>query len=106
MSHPQPEQIIGHHIGTFFIPRWMIDQHGEKLIEFFAEQKILPVRAEGLFYRDGVEYTAYGVNFEAVPLGRIPYHYVLDCTLENIQDTEDPFKHSTIINEMSLRRFN
>ncbi|BCS53315.1 hypothetical protein [Geobacter sp. SVR] len=106
MAHPANETIIGRHIGTFHVSRKLIEQFGPELATFFGEQQIIPVRAECLFHCDAVEYTAYGVNFEPVPMGRMPYHYVLDVVTEDVADLDDPFKHHTTIKSMSFRRFN
>ena len=99
MTHPVDEKIIGVHVGTFSVPRSFIENYPEALLDFFRQECIVPVKAEMDFYSDSVHYTALGKNFEMVPMGRIPYHYLFNATLEDAEN-------GTGVKAVTLRRFN
>lgn len=60
-------------IGTFSIPRRMIDGDKEILLELFAG--MIVVRAELRFDTDAIEYTAISDKFEPVDINRAAPHY-------------------------------
>lgn len=103
MTHPVDEQIIGWHVGVFSVPRSLIEGYPEALLDFFRQECIIPVKAEMDLYSDSVHYTALGKNFEPVPMGRLPYHYLFNAEFTTEECGE--VRH-TIVKSISLRRFN
>ncbi len=60
-------------VGRFSIQRWLIDHRADELTVIFG--RVVIVRAEMMFDRDSVEYTAYSSDFEPMKKGHITPEY-------------------------------
>ncbi len=60
-------------VGKFFIDSQVMEDNPELVLQIMAECIVL--RAERMFYRDGVEYVACSRRFRPLPMGEIVPEY-------------------------------
>lgn len=69
-------------IGRFKVDSFTIQHHPERVADVFARLRILPVRAEMLFERLAIEYTALCPEFDELPEGAMVPEYDLEITVD------------------------
>jgi hypothetical protein len=64
-------------IGVFELQRTMLENDFALVVEAFYQLQIVSVRAEMMYHRDAIEYTAISPAFREVALGERPPRYLL-----------------------------
>lgn len=67
-------------LGKFFIDRQWVKEEPEKVAEVFAMLKLVPLRCDGFFGRDRVEYIGISERFTEIQQGMIIPEYTLKIT--------------------------
>jgi len=89
-------------LGQFEVSGDMLRSHTQEIAAVFALLDLVPVRAEFLFERDCIEYTAFSSKFRLVEPEMTSPRYGFSCMVEAVEDPEDE-EILAVVTDMSIR---
>jgi hypothetical protein len=81
---------MNNRFGVFEITRYFIEEQPESVVDMFSKLKMIVVRAEMLYHKNAIEYTAMSPFFEKLEMGYVTPFYKIEVVAK--EDGENEYK--------------